>query len=221
MAYHFRVRSNLDSYRCHSVSKLPCANHRLPITRSTLPNHALNWFVEGKILLCRQAESRNSALRCKLLCADGSKGAVASKMRAPWLANCSQEVVRAQSTFARCGDATAGNLLRRLEGINYETFRTWQSEKPVFSVAIKKAEAECKVARIVTVLKASKKVIGCVLRTCAPSRCSSLRQVRTRCSQIMLQLFFEKSPSCAALQEFLSANRIHFVWIGFAVEQLP
>lgn len=35
-----------------------------------------------------------------------------------------------------------------MEGISYATFRTWQSEKSVFSVAIKKAEAECKVARI-------------------------------------------------------------------------
>jgi len=30
-----------------------------------------------------------------------------------------------------------------MEGISYETFRTWQTEKSVFSVAIKKAEAEC------------------------------------------------------------------------------
>jgi hypothetical protein len=44
-----------------------------------------------------------------------------------------------------------------MEGISYETFRTWQSEKSVFSVAIKKAEAECKVARIQTILKASDK----------------------------------------------------------------
>lgn len=44
-----------------------------------------------------------------------------------------------------------------MEGISYETFRTWQSEKSAFSVAIKKAEAECKVARIQTVLKASDK----------------------------------------------------------------
>ena len=44
-----------------------------------------------------------------------------------------------------------------MEGISYETFRTWQTEKSVFSVAIKKAEAECKVARIQTILKASKK----------------------------------------------------------------
>ena len=44
-----------------------------------------------------------------------------------------------------------------MEGISYETFRTWQSEKSVFSVAIKKAEVECKVARIQTVLKASDK----------------------------------------------------------------
>lgn len=38
-------------------------------------------------------------------------------------------------------------------GISYETFRTWQSEKSVFSVAIKKAEAECKVARIQRAVK--------------------------------------------------------------------
>lgn len=44
-----------------------------------------------------------------------------------------------------------------MEGISYETFRTWQSEKSAFSVAIKKAEAECKVARIATILKASEK----------------------------------------------------------------
>ena len=44
-----------------------------------------------------------------------------------------------------------------MEGISYETFRTWQSEKSVFSVAIKKAEAECKAARIATILKASEK----------------------------------------------------------------
>ncbi|MBM3227439.1 hypothetical protein FJZ27_01070 [Candidatus Peribacteria bacterium] len=44
-----------------------------------------------------------------------------------------------------------------MEGISYETFRTWQTEKSVFSVAIKKAEAECKVARIQTILKASDK----------------------------------------------------------------
>jgi len=44
-----------------------------------------------------------------------------------------------------------------MEGISYETFRTWQSEKSVFSVAIKKAETECKVARIQTILKASDK----------------------------------------------------------------
>ena len=44
-----------------------------------------------------------------------------------------------------------------MEGISYETFRMWQTEKPVFSVAIKKAEAECKAARIATVLKASEK----------------------------------------------------------------
>ncbi len=44
-----------------------------------------------------------------------------------------------------------------MEGISYETFRTWQSEKSVFSVAIKKAEAACKVARIQTILKASDK----------------------------------------------------------------
>ena len=44
-----------------------------------------------------------------------------------------------------------------MEGISYETFRTWQMEKSVFSVALKKAEAECKVARIHTVLKASEK----------------------------------------------------------------
>ena len=44
-----------------------------------------------------------------------------------------------------------------MEGISYETFRTWQGEKSVFSVALKKAEAECKVARIQTVLKASDK----------------------------------------------------------------
>ena len=44
-----------------------------------------------------------------------------------------------------------------MEGISYETFRTWQTEKPVFSVALKKAEAECKVARIQTILKASEK----------------------------------------------------------------
>ena len=44
-----------------------------------------------------------------------------------------------------------------IEGISYETFRTWQTEKPVFSVALKKAEAECKAARIATVLKASEK----------------------------------------------------------------
>jgi hypothetical protein len=44
-----------------------------------------------------------------------------------------------------------------MEGISYETFRTWQSEKSVFSVALKKAEAECKAARIATVLKASEK----------------------------------------------------------------
>lgn len=44
-----------------------------------------------------------------------------------------------------------------MEGISYETFRTWENEKPAFSVAIKKAEAECKVARIQTVLKASDK----------------------------------------------------------------
>ena len=44
-----------------------------------------------------------------------------------------------------------------MEGISYETFRIWQTEKSVFSVAIKKAEAECKVARIQTILKASDK----------------------------------------------------------------
>jgi len=44
-----------------------------------------------------------------------------------------------------------------MEGISYETFRRWQEEKSVFCVAIKKAEAECKVARIQTVLKASDK----------------------------------------------------------------
>ncbi len=44
-----------------------------------------------------------------------------------------------------------------MEGISYETFRTWEKEKSVFSVAIKKAEAECKVARIQTILKASDK----------------------------------------------------------------
>lgn len=44
-----------------------------------------------------------------------------------------------------------------MEGISYETFRTWQSEKSVFSVAIKKAEVECKAARIATILKASEK----------------------------------------------------------------
>ena len=44
-----------------------------------------------------------------------------------------------------------------MEEISYETFRTWQSEKSVFSVAIKKAEAECKVARIQTILNASDK----------------------------------------------------------------
>ncbi len=57
-----------------------------------------------------------------------------------------------------------------MEGISYETFRTWQGEKSVFSpvghsslqrakadVAIKKAEIECKVARIQTTLKASDK----------------------------------------------------------------
>ena len=44
-----------------------------------------------------------------------------------------------------------------MEGISYETYRIWQTEKPVFSVAIKKAEAECKVARIQTILKASEK----------------------------------------------------------------
>ena len=44
-----------------------------------------------------------------------------------------------------------------MEGISYEAFRTWQAEKSVFSVAIKKAEAECKVARIQTILKASDK----------------------------------------------------------------
>ena len=44
-----------------------------------------------------------------------------------------------------------------MEGISYETYRTWQTEKPVFSVAIKKAEAECKAARIATILKASEK----------------------------------------------------------------
>lgn len=35
-----------------------------------------------------------------------------------------------------------------MEGITYETFRTWEKEKSVFSVAIKKAEAECKVAQL-------------------------------------------------------------------------
>lgn len=44
-----------------------------------------------------------------------------------------------------------------MEGISYETYRTWQTEKPAFSVAIKKAEAECKADRIATVLKASEK----------------------------------------------------------------
>jgi len=44
-----------------------------------------------------------------------------------------------------------------MEGISYETFRAWQSEKSAFSVAIKKAEAECKAARIATILKASDK----------------------------------------------------------------
>ena len=44
-----------------------------------------------------------------------------------------------------------------MEGITYETFRTWENEKSVFSVALKKAEAECKAARIATVLKASEK----------------------------------------------------------------
>ena len=44
-----------------------------------------------------------------------------------------------------------------MEGISYETFRTWQTEKSVFSVAIKKAEAECKAARIATILKAAEK----------------------------------------------------------------
>jgi hypothetical protein len=44
-----------------------------------------------------------------------------------------------------------------MEGISYETFRTWEKEKSVFSVALKKAEAECKAARIATVLKASEK----------------------------------------------------------------
>ncbi len=44
-----------------------------------------------------------------------------------------------------------------MEGISYETFRTWEREKSVFSVALKKAEAECKVARIATILKASEK----------------------------------------------------------------
>lgn len=44
-----------------------------------------------------------------------------------------------------------------MEGISYETFRTWEKEKSVFSVALKKAEAECKVARIATILKASDK----------------------------------------------------------------
>ena len=44
-----------------------------------------------------------------------------------------------------------------MEGISYEPFRTRQSEKSVFSVALKKAEAECKAARIATVLKASEK----------------------------------------------------------------
>ena len=44
-----------------------------------------------------------------------------------------------------------------MEGISYETFRRWQDEKSVFCVALKKAEAECKVARIQTVLKASDK----------------------------------------------------------------
>lgn len=44
-----------------------------------------------------------------------------------------------------------------MEGISYETFRTWEKEKSVFSVAIKKAEAACKVERIATILKASEK----------------------------------------------------------------
>lgn len=44
-----------------------------------------------------------------------------------------------------------------MEGISYETFRTWQTEKSAFSVALKKAEAECKAARIQTILKASEK----------------------------------------------------------------
>lgn len=37
-----------------------------------------------------------------------------------------------------------------MEGISYETFRTWQTEKSVFSLALKKAEVECKAARIAT-----------------------------------------------------------------------
>ncbi len=44
-----------------------------------------------------------------------------------------------------------------MEGISYETFRTWEKEKSAFSVALKKAEAECKAARIATILKASEK----------------------------------------------------------------
>lgn len=79
----------------------------------------------------------NTAHKCRQPSVNGSKKAVASRMPAPWLANRSRSDQAEESpppllrrlrwtTFAA----------RRLEGISYETFRTWQTEKSVFSLSV-------------------------------------------------------------------------------------
>ena len=45
----------------------------------------------------------------------------------------------------------------RIEGIGYDAFLEWQKKYPDFAEALEKADAECKAARVATVLAASKK----------------------------------------------------------------
>jgi hypothetical protein len=83
-----------------------------------------------------------------------------------------------------------------MEGISYETFRTWQSEKSAFSVAIKKAEAECKVARIQTVLKASDK-----------SWQAAAWWLERRCPEEYGKVPKEKSENVVTIEELEEAGR--------------
>lgn len=65
-----------------------------------------------------------------------------------------------QTVLNLCKWIREGNTYKdacAMEGISYETFRTWEKEKSAFSVAVGRSEALCKSDCIALIQKAEKK----------------------------------------------------------------